>query len=193
MDTTRTERPARDPESAHAPRTSRDWWERTRDDPALFTGWLLDQLRGEATAAGRIEGFRDRHAPVGTRAHRVLTVIARQERTHALWVGELLRARGLPAEVLPVPERYWEQPLAQIADLETGCAVGAHAEGMRLARLEVIARDPKAPADVRAVFARIVPQERFHERALRSLSTEEALARTRDAHELGRTALGLAP
>ena len=46
--------------------------------------------------------------------------------------------------------------LAAIEDLETGCAVGAHAERMRLERIEVIAGDPEAPADIRAVFARIL-------------------------------------
>jgi hypothetical protein len=41
------------------------------------------------------------------------------------------------------------------------------------------------------VFARILPQERFHARAFASLSTEAALARTAGSHALGRSALGL--
>ena len=64
---------------------------------------------------------------------------------------------------------------------------------MRLERIEVIASDPEAPEDVRAVFWRILPQERFHEHAFRSLAGAPALEATRAAHELGRTTLGLSP
>ena len=76
---------------------------------------------------------------------------------------------------------------------ETGAAVGAHAERMRLERIEAIAGDAEAPADIRQVFARILPQERFHERAFRSLAGDDALRRTASAHALGREALGLSP
>ena len=176
-----------------ATRTSQQWWEETRKEPARLVAWLLDQYRGEATAAGRIEGLRDTYAQGDAKARRILTVIAAQERQHARWVGGLLRARGLEPAVQDKAERYWEQPLAAIQDLESGCAVGAHAERMRLERIEVIAADPEAPEDVRAVFRRILPQERFHERAFRALAGATALEATRGAHELGRTALGLSP
>lgn len=173
-------------------RTSIEWWAATKADPERLMAWLFDQYRGEVTAADRILRLRDAHAAPESRAHRVLTTIAGQEREHATWVAGLLRARGAAPAVVGAPEeRYWGRTLPGIADLETGCAVGAHAEAMRLERIAAIAADAAAPADIRAVFARILPQERFHERAFRSLATPEALARTRGAHELGRRALGL--
>jgi hypothetical protein len=153
--------------------------------------WLYDQYRGEVTAAGRIESLRDRFTAPGTRAHRVLTVIAAQERDHAEWIGELLAARGLVIEIQAKPDRYWRCVLPGITDLATGAAIGAHAERMRLERIETIAADPAAPADIRATFARILRQERFHARAFAELASPEALARTAGAHELGRVALGL--
>ena len=168
------------------------WWDATRDDPARLVAWLYAQYRGERTAAERILGLRDVFAEPGGRAHRILTVIAGQEQVHADWVGELLAARGLaPAVQGEAMARFWRHTLPAITDLETGCAVGAHAEAMRLVRISVIVADERAPADVRAVFARILPQERFHERAFRSLATAESLAATRGAHELGLLALGL--
>jgi hypothetical protein len=88
-------------------------------------------------------------------------------------------------------ERYWPCVLRSIADLETGAAVGAHAERMRLERIAAIAEDPSAPDDVRRVFARILPEERFHERAFRGLAGDVALRRTASTHALGREALGL--
>ncbi len=174
-------------------RDSQTWWCATRDNPAALHAWLYDQYRGEVTAASRIEALRDRFAAADSRAHRVLTVIAEQERTHAAWVGELLAARGLPVAIEDKPDRYWRRVLPGITDLATGAAVGAHAERMRLERIETIAGDPDAPADIRAVFARILPEERFHERAFAGLATAESLARTAGAHALGREALGLVP
>jgi hypothetical protein len=64
---------------------------------------------------------------------------------------------------------------------------------MRLLRIEVIANDESAPADARAVFRRILPQERFHERAFRVLAGPAAMAATAAAHTLGEQALGLIP
>ena len=175
-------------------RSSAAWWEETRGNPERLVAWLFEQYRGEVTAAERIERLRDTYATPGGRAWRVLSVIADQERLHAGWVAALLRTRGLVPEVRGEPERrYWARTLPGISDLETGCAVGAHAEHMRLERIEVIAADTTAPADLRDVFARILPQERFHERAFRSLATPESLERTREAHNLGRAVLGLTP
>lgn len=174
-------------------RDSQGWWEAVKRDERAFGAWLLDQYRGEATAAGRIEMLRDAFAEPGSKAHRLLGVIAAQERRHAVWVGDLLAARGVTPAIGVKRERYWRETLGEIRDLETGCAIGAHAERMRLERIEVITRDPEAPADVRAVFQRILPEERFHARAFAELAGGEALEATRGAHELGRRALGLVP
>jgi rubrerythrin len=175
----------------HAPHTSASWWAATKNDTRALHAWLHDQHRGEATAAARIETLRDAFTKPATRPHRILTVIAAQERKHASWVARLLEARGLPTTLEDKTERYWPKAIASIHDLTTGAAVGAHAERMRLERIETIAADPEAPADIRAVFRRILPEERFHARAFASLTTDEALAATRDDHELGRRALGL--
>ena len=174
-------------------RTSKQWWAEMKKEPARFQDWLTDQYRGETTAAERIEALRDTYAQGNEPARIILSTIAEQEHQHALWVTELLRVRGIEPAVQDKAERYWGQPLAAVKDLATACAVGAHAERMRLERIETIALDSEAPEDVRAVFQRILLQERFHERAFRFLSTPEALEATRAAHELGRVALGLSP
>ncbi|MCB9742244.1 MAG: hypothetical protein H6740_06590 [Alphaproteobacteria bacterium] len=170
---------------------SQRWWRATRDDPARLNAWLLSQHRGEATAADRITELRDAWAAPDSKAWRVLSLIVEQERTHAVWVAELLAARGLPVEIEEKAERYWPALMEVIEDLETGCAVGAHAEEMRLRRIEAIAGDPEAPADVRACFQRILPEERFHARAFAKLAGETALDKTNGAHEAGLRALGL--
>jgi rubrerythrin len=173
--------------------SSTTWWNRTKTNPVAFRAWLYDQYRGEVTAGGRIDAMRDAFTKPGTKAYRLLSVIAAQERNHARWVGELLRARGLEVRIMPRDARYWRKTVPEVTDLETGAAVGAHAEKMRLERIEAIAMDADAPSDVRDVFRRILPEERFHERAFRTLSTASAMARTSRAHELGRRAVGLVP
>ena len=172
--------------------TSAAWWTKTRTNDASLIDWLFDQYRGEVTAAARIEAPRDQYSAGNETASRTLTAIADQERDHASWVADLLKTRGHDPEVRGAPEaRYWRETLPQIADLETGCAIGAHAEKMRLERIEAIVADEHSPSDIRAVFALILPQERWHERAFRSLSTPAAMEQTRGAHELGRAVLGL--
>ena len=121
----------------------------------------------------------------------MLTRIAREEETHAEWVATLLRARGITPVILPKEERYWQQTLTGIESFESGAAVAAHAEAMRLDRIRVIVNDPRTPEDIRDVFAKILPQEIGHERMFAALAGEAALAQTQGAHELGMRALGL--
>lgn len=170
------------------------WWARIKADREALMGWLRKQYYGEARAAMRLEAFVERygHQAKMPRQRELVARIIEQERAHAAWVGALLRARGeSPSPLTPRHERYWAQTLDQIKDWETGCAVAAHAEGMRLARIRAIVADEGAPQDIREVFARILPEEEFHERAFSALTSAEARAQTREHHVLGAQALGL--
>lgn len=175
-------------------RTPAEWWDAVKADPGLLLDWLRKQYHGEATAAVRMRDFLDRFGTQARDPRWVTTVeeIARQEETHAAWVGELLRARGEEPQVIANKfERYWSATLPGIESWESGCAVAAHAEAMRLERIRVIANDSAAPADVRAVFARILPQEEFHERAFRTFASDAALTAALEGHAAGAEALGL--
>ena len=176
-----------------ARRTSKKWWSEVKNDSHLFLDWLQDQYHGEVTAHRRILDFARTYVPPESPWRGVLETIAAQELTHAAWVGELLEARGLTAKVLNKDERYWERTLPAIDSFESGAAVAAHAEQMRLERIEVIANDPTAPVDARSVFKRILPQERFHARAFSRMAGHEAMAQALAKHELGMEAIGLIP
>ncbi|MCA9309021.1 ferritin-like domain-containing protein [Candidatus Saccharibacteria bacterium] len=173
--------------------TSEVWWDKVKDNELLLNDWLRKQYHGEVTAADRINSFAEQYAEDGSRAQRLLGIIASQETDHARWVGDLLVARGIEPVVLEKEERYWDSTLPQIASFATGAAVAAHAEHMRLERIRTISADPSAPADIKRVFDRILPQEVFHERAFTSLAGEEAMQDTQAAHELGRVSIGLFP
>ncbi|MHA2063646.1 MAG: ferritin-like domain-containing protein [Candidatus Thorarchaeota archaeon] len=171
-------------------RTSEQWWNDTKSNNDQLLGWLKDQYHGEVTAADRIEMLRDNFG-ASERNQRILTVIIGQERQHAEWIGELLTARGLTPQILQKTERYWEETLPGIEDFETGAAIGAHAETMRLERIRVIANDTEAPGDIRDTFTKILKDEEFHAQAFNEMTNREALEATREAHQGGLNALGL--
>lgn len=174
-------------------RSSLTWWNAIKGDGEAFVDWLRKQYHGEITAHDRIRSFLATHVPADSPWRRTLELIASQELTHASWVGELLRARGIEPAVLDKDERYWDATLPGATDFASAAAVAAHAEQMRLERITVIAADEDAPADVRGVFARILPEERFHATAFRRMAGEPAFAATLARHELGMEAIGLIP
>lgn len=171
-------------------KTSLTWWNEVKASASLLEDWLVKQYRGEVTAADRIRKLADNYATKGQH-RKTLEVIASQEETHASWILGLLKTRGIDPSVENAEGRYWASTLPGIEDFETGTAVAAHAENMRLERIQVISEDQEAPEDIRSVFKKILVDEKFHERAFRSMSTPKALAKTQGNHELGRTALGL--
>lgn len=173
-------------------RTSKEWWESVKKDPDKFLEWLKNQYHGEVTAAERIRSLILVYE-ADPKWKETVEEIARQEEQHAVWVGDLLKTRGVDPQVLDKTERYWDKTIKQITDWDTGCAVAAHAEKMRLERIEAICNDPESPEDVREVFAKILVQEQFHEKAFRAFTTDEAMERTLQGHLGGLNELGLHP
>lgn len=166
------------------------WWKKTRSDPQRVLKWLKDQYHGEVTAATRIRELILVY-PALPKWKETVELIAQQEEQHAEWVKSLLVNRGVKAEVLNKTERYWEETIKQITDWDTGCAVAAHAEAMRLERIEAICADEDADADIKEVFGKILVEERFHEKAFRSFTTSEAMEKTLAGHMAGLNELGL--
>lgn len=173
-------------------KTSAQWWEEVKANPALLENWLKDQYHGEATAAARLKEIAAKveHYDVA----RTLKVIASQEEDHANWVKALLYARGITPEILNKEERYWGKTLPTDyanVPIQSLAAIAAHAEAMRLERIKVIASDETAPSDIRRVFEAILPQEQFHERAFRNIAGDIEMSKALDAHKEGLAALGL--
>lgn len=171
-------------------KTSQEWWKEVKTDEAKFVDWLVKQHRGEVTAAQRIEAFAEKYA-ISDKHKKTLSLIAKQERQHASWVAELLESRGIKQDVSCAEEKYWRETLPKIESFETGAAVGAHAEKMRLERIRVIASDISAPEDVRETFKKILKDELFHEKAFRNMAGDDAMKKTFHSHESGLNALGL--
>lgn len=171
-------------------RTSRAWWDEIKRDDVRLLAWLRKQHHGEATAAERIRRYCVDALDSLDPRRRILLTIAEQEDAHAAWIAELLRARGEAPAPVAHPERYWRHALAALSSFDDAAGAAYHAEAMRLERIEVIATDPDAPSDLRATFARILRDERFHARAFRRLASGAAIERTRGAHQVGAHAIG---
>lgn len=172
-------------------KTVNEWLEDVLDNPIKMVDWLSKQYHGEATAANRIREFSNRFASQ-EKYKVVLDLIASQEETHAGWISELLTSRDIKSEIIPQKnERYWKETLVGIDSFETGSAVAAHAELMRLERIRAIIEHPKTPEDIRTVFSKILPDEEFHSKAFSKMAGEDAMKSTEGNHQLGLEALGL--
>lgn len=174
-------------------KTSAEWWAEVKADPKRLLDWLHKQYIGEITAHVKMTDFLAAYGAQAKDPKWAETVekIAYQEAAHSVWIGALLVARGETPGKGTATNRYWEKTLPGIDSWESGCAVAALAEKMRLERIRVIAGDPEAPQDIREVFAKILPQEEFHEKAFRSFATDEALTAALEGHQAGMNALGL--
>lgn len=167
-----------------------EWINKILANPAELTHWLQRQYIGEVTAAKRITDLA-RVAPV--KHAKTLYKIASDELSHAKWVLDLLEARQIPTPKIESPEeRYWKPVLNEtMDDFDKTAAAGFHAEGMRLVRIRALAADPRIDQDIRDVFAKILPDEEFHERAFGAIASEQAKHIMADKHAEGLNLLGL--
>lgn len=169
--------------------TSEQWWVEVKANNKKFVRWLKKQYRGELAAAVRIEQFCTKVAPPKWKP--TLRKIAAQERTHAQWIGQLLTTRGISLEIIEIPERYWDETLSSITDFVSATAVAAHAEIMRLERINVIASDLSVDADILGTFVKIRAEEVFHAKAFSAMAGKKALTKAGEAHRRGKRAIGL--
>jgi len=173
-------------------KSSQEWWDRTKNDENLLNHWLKNQFHGEITAAQRIKNFADQTEDSKNR--RILDVIALQELQHSEWIRNLLKVRGIEAEILEKEERYWSKVIPdnyKNLPTEKLAAIGAHAEIMRLSRIRVIANDETSPIDIRFCFQLILKDEEWHAKAFSEMAGEENMNQAIDAHKEGLEALGL--
>lgn len=174
-------------------KTTEQWWDEVSNSPERMIEWLKDQYYGEVTAGVRIAKMQTDYPDISDTHKLLLGKIADDEFKHAEWVAELLITRGIiPRIYREKPDRYWRQTLAG-DDQKTFtqlCAIGHHAEVMRLERIELLAKDRRFE-DIADVFGRIRPDEIFHAKAFKAMSTPEDIEAARGNHEAGKAALGL--
>lgn len=173
-------------------RTTEQWWGDVSNSPEKMIDWLKDQYYGEVTASVRIGNLITEYPDITFIQKQLVSMIADDENKHAEWVAELLISRGItPCMYRDKPERYWDNTLPKSpVSFERICAIGHHAEVMRLERIELLAADTRFE-DIAKVFKAILSDEIFHAKAFASMSTPEDIEATRGNHEAGKAALGL--
>lgn len=172
-------------------KTSKEWWEDTKESPEKIINWLKNQYHGEAVASERIRQYILPHME-GKYAFMVERIADDEER-HASWVGKLLSDRGVTPEILQKEERYWKTVMTEdfTQDGNYAAAVAAHAEEMRLERITVIMEDNEAPQDIRDTFKNIYKDELFHAKGFKLIAGDEYYNKTSENHAKGLEALGL--
>ena len=166
-----------------------EWWDRVSSSEEEMINWLYDQYRGEITAAERIGSLSSIYNLTG-RKRALIDIIAIQEKNHAEWIKDLLVARSLDPVVKETEDRYWKQVLKDNMSFEYVCAIGFHAEKMRLSRIELLSSDNRFK-DIAKVFKRIYNDESFHVKAFRSMSTDKDVEDAEKLHMKGLEAIGL--
>ncbi len=171
-------------------KTSKEWWDELLVDNDKMINWLKRQYHGERMAGNRIRIVFD-NFDLSCEDARNIVKVADEEDLHAKWIGELLEARGVPAEVLVHEERYWEHAYQNLGTKEDAAAVGFLAEEMRLERILAIASCERSPHDIKKVMNRIYIQELGHVKVFKNMTNGAAIEAHMDSHNEGLNALGL--
>lgn len=171
--------------------TSQEWWLKTKSDPDLLSRWLRRQYVGEMASVGLLSELLVKYGcQAGEHAWTTVHKIMCQEALHGRWIKDLLDRRMIAPDLNPASgARYWAEIRPGVNSFAEGCAAAFHAENMRLERIRVICAetDPEL-ADIRAVFAKILPQEEWHEKAFNELRQKHELTKY---HAKGLEALNL--
>jgi len=174
--------------------TTTQWWNRVSNSNEEMVNWLKAQYHGEATAEIRIrQSIQDYNLNPNSLEAKIITSIANDEAKHTAWVKKLLTTRGITAEILDKEERYWNEVLPKTLEENTFtyfCAVGHLAETMRLDRISLLSSDNRY-LDIAKVLSDIYPDELFHARAFKEMSTAYDIANAREFHNIGMNAIGL--
>ena len=174
--------------------TTQQWWDRVSSSETEMINWLKAQYHGEVTAADRIiASIGDYNVVPTSLEFKIIHSICSDEIKHAKWVSKLLHDRGITSEVLDKEERYWNEVLPKTLEENTFtyfCAVGHLAETMRLDRISLLASDDRFK-DIAEVMTNIYPDEVFHARAFKLMSTKDDITKAKEFHNIGMNAIGL--
>lgn len=172
-------------------KTSAEWWESVKADPAKLEAWLRRQYVGEIAAVNLLSEILLRFGSEASAAewndvHKVMC----QEATHARWIKGLMDKRGIALEPNASAERrYWAEVLPHVTNFAEAMAAAFHAEHMRLARIRVIAEERDARFwDLAQIFKSILPHEEWHEKVFDRMRKGREMTRY---HEKGLHALNL--
>jgi hypothetical protein len=179
------------------PETSKEWWDRIKNDPEAFKGWLSKQHAGEDAAAERISAINYKYTKEGSVARFLLNKITNDEIKHAVWIEQVIKMYMPEVVVVEESRRYWDEVEPKAEELDNFnyfCAVAAYAETMRLERIKAIAEDDEfglANPFLQKTFKRILLDETFHAEAFTLLAGNEAMWAAAGNHHAGMEAIGL--
>ena len=173
-------------------KTSQEWVQDLATDTEKVKNWLQRQYRGEVRASIKI-GHLASISGTGLESV-VLGKIARDESKHARWIKDLyvsLYDESPNSDQENASNRYWAAQEDQDFTPDELYALGAHAEAMRLERIEAVIDCAALAPIIRDVFKNIRKDEVFHADAFAAMASTSAMDRMEPLHQEGLKALGL--
>jgi hypothetical protein len=171
-------------------KTPEQWLEEILSNDKKFTKWLERQYIGEMLAWSRIMTLTSEAK--GPKEAKLLAHIANDEKQHAEWIGSILFTFDIKLPTISYEDdRYWREVLPNTFSQDSLYAAGYHAEGMRLARIKLLATDKRVPGFIRSIFKAIYKDEQFHVKAFGAMASDEAKKAMKHYHMNGLRALGL--
>lgn len=175
-------------------RTSDQWWEEVKSNPAMLKEWLVRQYVGEMAAVNLLSDVLIKFGGemIEDEWNNVYKVML-QEAKHARWVKELLAKRNISIPIgLDATRRYWEEVIPNVSELDDAAHAAHNAEHMRLHRIRTIAKEKDVSfSDIQNVFERILPDEEWHEKVFSELCRTDKNLKMDVAHNKGLKALAL--
>jgi len=157
---------------------TKTWWKNLCADEDRLIKWLQKLQHTER------HGFYDNHDAIerftdpmkDKNAIKVLTQTAIDEWRHADLLVGLIHNRGL-AITAPVKSLYWDEMEKVIVDLDTCMAAFHLAETLAAWRFEIFYEYENTPNDVKQWLETVIPDEQYHGKIFRKLTSEDTIAR----------------
>jgi hypothetical protein len=159
------------------------WWEKLLSDGQKMHKWLQKLRRTEASGYDdNLQAIRDydiSHSGIT----RILKKTAEDELRHSDLLIKVLRGRGLEIENEGEDSLYWPEMSKVVNDLDTFAAMCYLGEGLASYRFKIMLNHPGTPADIKEFLSKALPDEMYHEKVFRILTTTDTIARVQNHHE----------
>lgn len=161
-----------------------DWWTRVCSDEGKLIAYLQKLQRTEAN------GFDDNWNAIkrftnpdfDKAAIAVLKKTADDEQRHGDLLAALLERRG----EVTIPDNdsyYWNEMDKVITDLESCAAVFHMGEGLAAFRFNIMLKHPDTPIDVLAWLKVVTPDEDYHCKVFKKLTTDQHVITAKSVHD----------
>lgn len=165
------------------PHYTYEWWSRLCRDEEKMVRWLLKLQQTEYEGFTGNKEADEKWSNGNQAASNIFRVTGDDELRHSDILVKLLRDRGVVgSDQVSPPSYYWTEMDKIITDLHSCAAVFHLGEALAAWRFQIIRDHPDTPGDVAHFINQALPDESYHARAFRRLSTDAAIEKATATH-----------